>query len=485
MFDPFRFDRAHRLDPDSELPRDFPLEDTKTFPPCGQEGAVGVPPGGRGEQGPVCLPGHVALQAPHRLALGLALGHAPRDVPAGPLVAAHPADRYAVKRPVGPAVPAPVEPVPGRSPARRLDRARSAEHGEGGLGTHAPGVVAGRDAQLHGAQRTAPLDPGHRWRAVADHRLHARPRLRGSRLRVQPCRCEGRERGEQGVGQHVAGGRPPPFQRLHQVPAAESRVSRPDRFRRRADQGLRSVHGLRLRPHEDLPGAERGPRGLGPAVPRLRDRDAVARRHRACRPLRVDEVVLLRPAAPPVALRPEGLPHPEALCDKMGRRPRPEQAGALDADGDAVRRVSDGAGELAVAPGRRRERCGADLPPEGVEDAQDVGVLVRVDPREDRDRDGFHAHRPAPRRSGHAGRAAGHNTDGGAGCSCRGPFRAHAPMGSWPAPDARGGARQVIPRSIPLRDDGWRMGQGAAASTIRRSARFRSIVSGKRRAPSL
>ena len=231
--------------------------------------------------------------------------------------------------------------------------------------------------------------------------------------------------------------------------SAEPRILCPDRFRCRVEQGLRGVHGLRLRPYEDLPGPQRGPGGLGPAVPRLRDRGTIARHRGARGPFRIEKIVLLRTAAPPVALRPEDLSNLEAFCGQIGRQARPERAGALDADGGAARRFADGAGELAVAPCRSWERCGEDLSAEGVKDAQDMGVLVRIDSREDRDCDGFHAYHPVPRRFGHAGRTVGHNTDGGVECSCRGPFRAHAPMRSWPAPDARGGARRVFPKPVP------------------------------------
>ena len=53
-----------------------------------------------------------------------------------------------MERPVGSAVAAPVQPVPDRPSARSFVRARPAEHGEGGLGAHASGVVAGRVAEL-------------------------------------------------------------------------------------------------------------------------------------------------------------------------------------------------------------------------------------------------------------------------------------------------------------------------------------------------
>ncbi len=128
-----------------------------------------MPRRGWRHQGPVHLPRDIALQAPHRLSLALALGRAPRYVFGGSRVAAHPAYDDAVQRPVGPAVAAPVEPVPARLAAGRLDRAGPAQHRERRLGAHAPGIVARRDSELGRAQGPASVDLEHGRRVLANY----------------------------------------------------------------------------------------------------------------------------------------------------------------------------------------------------------------------------------------------------------------------------------------------------------------------------
>ena len=92
---------------------------------------------------------------------------------------------------------------------------------------------------------------------------------------------------------------------------------------------------------------------------------------------------------------------------------------------------------------------------------------------------GSHANHPNPRRFGHLGQTARHNTDGGVEWSCQGSVRAHAPMRSWPPPDARGGGRRVFRRSIRAWKTIGVWVRPPPRETLRRSVRFSSILSGK------
>ena len=55
VFGPFRPDRTHVSTLIPSSPATSRRGGAETFPPCGQEGTVGVSPGGRGEQDPACL----------------------------------------------------------------------------------------------------------------------------------------------------------------------------------------------------------------------------------------------------------------------------------------------------------------------------------------------------------------------------------------------------------------------------------------------
>ena len=107
----------------------------------------------------------------------------------------------------------------------------------------------------------------------------------------------------------------------------------------------------------------------------------------------------------------------------------PARRRALDADDRAAPRVAYRLRQPVVALGVGPEAPAPDLPPEAVEQAQDMHVLVRVDARDDR----FAFHFRSPRSA--ACPAPGpprHCTDGSATIKLACPIvRAHAPIRSW------------------------------------------------------
>ena len=121
--------------------------------------------------------------------------------------------------------------------------------------------------------------------------------------------------------------------------------------------------------HQDFPGAQRGPGGLGPAVPRLGGRGAVAGGGRAGRPFRVNVIVFAGSPAALVALRPENLHDVEPGVGQVRSQAGAERACLLDADDQAASRLPDGIGQVAVPVGRGGERPLANLSPQGVDDA--------------------------------------------------------------------------------------------------------------------
>ena len=175
----------------------------------------------RRHQGLVSLPRDVAFQASPRLALAFSFGNAFRCVFGGPRAVAHPAYDDAAQRTVGPTVSAPVEPVPDRLAAGRLDRAGAAQHGERRLGSHAPGVVARRKAQLCRAQGAAPVDFEHGGRVLADDCLHEALELDGLQVGIYPGCRQGRQRQLQRIADRVARRGLPAPQRVHELFAAE------------------------------------------------------------------------------------------------------------------------------------------------------------------------------------------------------------------------------------------------------------------------
>lgn len=91
-----------------------------------------------GSQGPEDLPPDMTLEAAPDLLVRLALGQAPVDVGPGFWVGAHPGEHDRVERPVEPAVPAAVEPVPHSVARGRRDRTGARDLREGGLAADAP-----------------------------------------------------------------------------------------------------------------------------------------------------------------------------------------------------------------------------------------------------------------------------------------------------------------------------------------------------------
>lgn len=107
----------------------------------------------------------------------------------------------------------------------------------------------------------------------------------------------------------------------------------------------------------------------------------------------------------------------------------PIQCRALDADDHAAPRVAYRLRQPVVALGVGPEAPAPDLPPEAVEQAQDMHVLVRVDARDDR----FAFHFRSPRSAAcSAPGSPRHCTDGSATIKLACPIvRAHAPIRSW------------------------------------------------------
>ncbi len=101
----------------------------------------------------------------------------------------------------------------------------------------------------------------------------------------------------------------------------------------------------------------------------------------------------------------------------------------LDADDHAAPRVAYRLRQPVVALGVGPEAPAPDLPPEAVEQAQNMHVLVRVDARDDR----FAFHFRSPRSAAcSAPGSPRHCTDGSATIQLACPIvRAHAPIRSW------------------------------------------------------
>lgn len=130
-----------------------------------------------------------------------------------------------------------------------------------------------------------------------------------------------------------------------------------------------------------------------------------------------------------VPLGPEHLDHVVPELHEPPRQPGPVRRRALDADDRAAPRVAYRLRQPVVALGVGPEAPAPDLPPEAVEQAQDMHVLVRVDARDDR----FAFHFRSPRSAAcSAPGSPRHCTDGSATIKLPYPIvRAHAPIRSW------------------------------------------------------
>ena len=102
----------------------------------------------------VDLPGYVAFETAHYLALGLALRSASRDVLPGTPVVSHAYHADQVQAAIGIPVTASVESVPDHLSPGRFDGRDSAEAGERGLTVQALWVVPGHAQQRRCMVRT-------------------------------------------------------------------------------------------------------------------------------------------------------------------------------------------------------------------------------------------------------------------------------------------------------------------------------------------
>ena len=390
-----------------------------------RRGAVGV----RVHEHVVHLPRYVALQAADRLPPGLPLGGPPRHVPPRPLVVCHALDRDLVERPVRLPVAAAVEPVTFRLPARRGDRGGAAHHRERRLALQPAGVVAGGHDQGGGGRGAAALDAEQRGRVRLQQRADALVEGLDLAAGLLPDRRDGPQRGQHALLERVAR-LPPAREQRHEVlrPLAAPEPL-PQGARGRREHRLRAGHAGRGRrdgqPARDVELAHR----LDPAVLRLRHGAALPGRRLARRALGVQRVAL--PLAGPhlVPLGPEHLDDVVPELHEPPRQPGPVRCRALDADDHAAPRVAYRLRQPVVALGVGPEAPAPDLPPEAVEQAQDMHVLVRVDARDDR----FAFHFRSPRSAAcSAPGSPRHCTDGSATIQLACPIvRAHAPIRSW------------------------------------------------------